>query len=263
MNITITNSAKADLFGSLFQHIRLFTDHVNITFDKERMFMQSMDSARVSIFELTLPSTWFDVYEHTSPNPITLGIQATMIFKILNTRDKVQETQIIYDETDNDKLFVNFSSNNASVFNKRFELPLMDLECELMQIPPGESDAEFALDSAVFANLINQLKIFGDTIEIQCTEEKITLHSISIEAGKMLVDINIDDLTEYSITEGETMKLSFSLTMLHNICMYSKTSKEVVIYLTKQFPMKLVYKLGDDDASFTFYLAPKISDEDN
>ena len=127
MNITITNSAKADLFGSLFQHIRLFTDHVNITFDKERMFMQSMDAARVSVFELTLPSTWFDVYEHTSPTPITLGIHATMLFKILNTRDKTQETQIIYDEVDNDKLFVNFTSNNASVFNKRFELPLIDL----------------------------------------------------------------------------------------------------------------------------------------
>ena len=129
MNITITNSAKADLFGSLFQHIRLFTEHINITFDKERMFMQSMDSARVSVFELTLPYTWFDVYEHTSAGPITLGIPATMLFKILNTRDKIQETQIIYDESDNDKLFVNFSSNNASVFNKRFELPLIDLEC--------------------------------------------------------------------------------------------------------------------------------------
>ncbi len=169
MNITITNSAKADLFGLLFQHIRLFTEHVNITFDKERMFMQSMDSARVSVFELTLPYTWFDVYEHTSAAPITLGIPATMLFKVLNTRDKIQETQIIYDESDNDKLFVNFSSNNASVFNKRFELPLIDLECEIMQIPPGESDAEFSLDSSVFANLINQLKIFGDTIEIHAT----------------------------------------------------------------------------------------------
>lgn len=261
MNITITNSAKADLFGLLFQHIRLFTEHVNITFDKERMFMQSMDSARVSVFELTLPYTWFDVYEHTSAGPITLGIPATMLFKILNTRDKIQETQIIYDESDNDKLFVNFSSNNASVFNKRFELPLIDLECEVMQIPPGESDAEFSLDSAVFANLINQLKIFGDTFEIQCTEEKIILHSISIEAGKMLVDINIEDLTEYSITEGEEMKLSFSLSMLHNICMYNKISKEVGIHLTKNFPMKIVYSLGDNDACFTFYLAPKISDE--
>jgi proliferating cell nuclear antigen PCNA len=184
-----------------------------------------------------------------------------MLFKILNTRDKSQDIHIIYN-ADDDKLLVNFSSNNASVFNKRFELPLIDLDCDLMSIPETESEAEFSIDSAVFSNLINQLKIFGDTIEIECTEDKITLHSISIEAGKMVVDINIDDLTEYSITEGEVMKLSFSLSMLHNICMYNKIAKEVEIHLTNNFPMKIKYLLGDDGACFTFYLAPKIGDAD-
>jgi len=261
MNITINSTGKAELFGLLFQHIRLFTEHVNLTFDKEKMFMQSMDSSRVSVFEITLPSTWFDNYEHTSASAITLGIPATMLFKILNTRDKQQDTEIIYNE-DDDKLFVNFSSQNTSVFNKRFELPLIDLDCELMEIPYTESEAEYSIESTTFANLINQLKIFGDTIEIQCTEDKIILHSISIEAGKMLVDINIDELTEYSITEGEIMKLSFSLSMLHNICMYNKISKEVEIHLIKNFPMKIVYALGDDNARFTFYLAPKIGDDD-
>ena len=262
MNITINSTGKAEIFGLLFQYIRLFTEHINVTFDKEKMFMQSMDSARVSVFELSLPSTWFDEYEHNSAASITLGIPATMLFKILNTRDKSQNIQIIYKE-DDDKLFVNFSSNNTSIFNKRFELPLIDLECELMAIPDTESEAEFSIDSTNFANLINQLKIFGDTIEIHCTEDKIILHSISIEAGKMLVDINIDDLTEYSITEGEVMKLSFSLSMLHNICMYNKLSKDVEIHLIKDFPMKIIYALDDDNAHFTFYLAPKIGDDND
>lgn len=260
MNINITNTGKAELFGLLFQHIRLFTEHINVTFDKEKLFMQSMDSARVSVFELMLPSSWFDNYKHNSSSGITIGIHANMLFKILNTRDKSQNIELIYNETD-DKLYINFSSANASVFDKRFELPLIDLDCELMTIPENESEAEFSIDSTIFSNLINQLKIFGDTIEIQCTEEKIILHSISEEAGKMLVDINIDDLTEYSITEGEIMKLSFSLTMLHNICMYNKISKEVEIHLIREFPMKIKYILGDDNASFTFFLAPKISDD--
>ena len=260
MNINITNTGKAELFGLLFQHIRLFTEHINVTFDKEKLFMQSMDSARVSVFELMLPSSWFDNYKHNSSSGITIGIHANMLFKILNTRDKSQNIELIYNETD-DKLYINFSSTNASVFDKRFELPLIDLDCELMAIPESESEAEFSIDSTIFSNLINQLKIFGDTIEIQCTEEKIILHSISEEAGKMLVDINIDDLTEYSITEGEIMKLSFSLTMLHNICMYNKISKEVEIHLIREFPMKIKYILGDDNASFTFFLAPKISDD--
>ena len=100
-----------------------------------------------------------------------------------------------------------------------------------------------------------------DFYGFQCNEDKITLNSISQESGKMTVDIGIDDITAFSITEGENMKLSFALSMLHNICMYNKISKEIDIYLMANYPMKLVYNLGDN-ASYTFYLAPKIGDDE-
>jgi len=262
MEISITNLSRAEQFAQLFQHIRLFTEHVNLTFDKERMFMQSMDSARISVFELILPATWFDTYTLTADESITIGLNVSMLFKVLNTRDKIQEIFIKLTKQDSDKLFVDFTCNNKAVFDKRFELPLMDIDCEIMQIPETDSNADLSINSGVFASLVNQLKLFGETIEIQCTEEQITMHSISQEAGKMTVEIDIDDLTAYSITEGEVMKLSFGLGMLHNICMYNKISKEIDIYLTANFPMKLVYVLGDNNAAFTFYLAPKIGDDD-
>lgn len=261
MEISISNIGRAELFSQLFQHVRLFTEHINLTFDKDRMFMQSMDSARVSVFELILPSTWFDSYILTSNEPITVGLNVTMLFKILNTREKIQEILIKYSSIDNDKLFFVFTCNNKSVFDKRFELPLMEIDCELMQIPDTNSDADLSINSTVFANLITQLKLFGETIEIQCNEDKITLNSISQETGKMTVDIGIDDITAFSITEGENMKLSFAINMLHNICMYNKISKEIDIYLMANYPMKLVYNLGDN-ASYTFYLAPKIGDDE-
>jgi hypothetical protein len=130
-----------------------------------------------------------------------------------------------------------------------------------MEIPEMDSQAEFSLCSLNFANIVNQLSLFGDTLEIECTEEKITLHSVSPDAGKMQVNIDINELTEYAIEEGETMHISFSLKILHNICMYSKISKNVNIYLKDNFPMKVCYSLGDNDAKLAFYLAPKLSDE--
>ena len=261
MNVVIRNPQKADTFGAIFQHIRLFTEHINIMFEKDKVFFQSMDSARVSVFELTLPSTWFDVYEHTNESAIPIGISSSLLFKILNTRDKAQETRIRYDTENSDKLYIGFSCDNKSIFDKHFEIPLMDLEYEMMGIPETDSQAEISICSMNFANIINQLKLFGDTLEIECDENKIALHSVSPDAGKMQVEISIDDLTAYAINEGETMKLSFSLTILHNICMYSKISKNVDIHLIDNFPMKIVYNLGCETAKLVFYLAPKISDD--
>lgn len=262
MNIVIQNSQKAECFASLFQHIRLFTDTINISFEKNRMYVQSMDSARVSIFEIDIPASWFDTYEHTNEGGITLGLSSSTFFKILNARDKAQNLNIVFDTENEDRLYVQFTCDTKAIFDKRFEIPLIDLETELMAIPDSECNAEFTLSSATFASMVNQLKMFGENLDVLCNEDKIVISSISAESGKMSVDIEIDQLTEFAINEGETLTLSFSLNMLHNICAYSKIAKEIDIKLTDNFPMKIVYRLdADTEAKMMFYLAPKVNDD--
>jgi hypothetical protein len=78
----------------------------------------------------------------------------------------------------------------------------------------------------------------------------------------MMVQIDINDLNEFSINEGETIELSFSISMLHNICMYSKISKNINVYIKDNFPMKIMYNLGEENANMVFYLAPKIKDDE-
>jgi proliferating cell nuclear antigen len=241
--------------------MKAFTEHINIIFHDDHMYLQSMDSARVSVFEYKLRSSWFDEYQHRNGSPIALGLNSTLLFKILNTRDKMQTIQLMYDPDNGDILFIQFTSDDKTVFDKNFELPLLDLEYELMAIPDMECDAELSLPSATFANLISQLKMFGETIDIECSEEKIEMKSLSDGLGKMSVNINIDDLDSYAINEGETMRLSFSLGMLNNICAFHKISKNIEIKLIKEYPMKLIYYLGDEDSKMTFYLAPKINDD--
>jgi proliferating cell nuclear antigen PCNA len=228
-------------------------------FEQHRLYIQSMDSSRVSIFEIDLPAKWFDLYELEQPT--TIGISSSMLFKVLHTRDKVQEMCFVVQDENPDKLEVHFTSDSKTVFDKHFELPLMELDCDVMDIPQTDSQAELKLPSINFSNLIAQLRLFGETLEIKCDEEKIEMYSLSSELGKMTVDIDIDDLTEYSINEGQCVRLSFSLTILQNICMYSKLTKEVELKLTENFPLNLTYYLGDGGGRMSFYLAPKIQDD--
>lgn len=261
MNVQITNNARAEIFSNIFQHVKLFAEHVNITFDKDKMYLQTMDSSRVSIFEVFLPKDWFDEYDIKTDETITLGIYSSILFKVLNTREKTQVLNFVFNENESDKLFIHFTNDNKNIFDKHFEIPLIDIESELLSIPAFDSDADITIPSSTFAAIINQLQIFGDTIEFKCTEEKIELRSISPESGKMIVDIDIDDLTSYSITEDNEMNLSFSLSKLHNICLYNKMSKEIEILLTDNYPMKITYDLGIEDAKMVFFLAPKIGDD--
>jgi len=262
MDIIIRNHAKADIFTAIFQHMKNFTDHINIMFERDRLYIQCMDSARVSIFEIDIPSKWFDEYRLTGSTNANIGVSSTLLYKILNARDKTHTVHLF---TADDKLAVNFTSVDKTTFDKKFEIPLIDLDSELLEVPVIDYQAEFSISSAHFANIIGQLKIFGDTMEMKCTEEMVVLYANSQENGKMCVEIKIDELTAYAIEEGEELVSSFSIQYLQNICLYNKLAKEVDVMFSREYPLKIVYFLGEKESSdlgkITFYLAPKIETE--
>ena len=256
MEIEIHNNVHAEAFSSIFQHIKLFTEHINLTFEKERLYMQSMDSGNITIVELNLPNTWFDKYNIKSN--IILGINASIFHKVLSIREKGQQIRLLVDKKRNDKLTVEFTGSTNESFNKSFELPLMDIESDLLAIPEFSTDVTINFDSSKFASMINQMSIFNDTIDFHCSQKGIVCKSCGNENGKMEVSIG-NEFIETSIKQE--MKLGFALHKLHDICMYSKLSKKVTILLTENFPIKFIYTIGDSEGKMMFYLAPKI-DED-
>jgi proliferating cell nuclear antigen PCNA len=267
----IVISQKADIFASIFQNVKNFADHINIDFNNERMYFQTMDTSHVSIVELTIPVDWFDEYNCGSESVI-IGISAGIIGKILNLKDK---SQILVFEVKEDKLLISFINKNSSsltvdsasatinstttVFEKHFEIPLIDIDSEGMIIPEIDYQAEFTLSSAHFADMIHQLKIFGDTMEIECNEENIILYSKSQENGKMSVDIKIEDLSSFTIDEAASLKLSYSLNYLHHICAFHRLCRTVEIKLYNEYPLQVLYELGND-AKLALYLAPKMEE---
>ena len=264
MNINIQQLQKAEIFTGLFQHVKAFTDHINIMFEKDRMYIQTMDSAHVSIIEMELPASWFDAYEHKQPGTLTIGISSSMLYRVLASREKTQSITIACD-SGGDILMLNFDSENKAEFAKHFELPLMEIDTDLMAIPEITHQAEFILSSPHFASIITQLQMFGDNMDIECGEEKIMLTANSPDQGKMFVEIKIDDLTTFIIDEGGKLKLSYSLQYLHNICLYHKLAKEIEIKLSAAYPIQIIYDLGGEhgnNAKIKFYLAPKINDEE-
>lgn len=264
MNIQIQKLQKAEIFTGLFQHVKAFTDHINIMFEKDRMYIQTMDSAHVSIIEMELPASWFDAYEHKQPGTLTIGISSSMLYRVLASREKTQSITIACD-SGGDILMINFDSENKAEFAKHFELPLMEIDTDLMAIPEITHQAEFILSAPHFASIITQLQMFGDNMDIECGEEKIMLTANSPDQGKMFVEIKIDDLTTFIIDEGGKLKLSYSLQYLHNICLYHKLAKEIEIKLSADYPIQIIYDLGGEhgnNAKIKFYLAPKINDEE-
>ena len=75
----------------------------------------------------------------------------------------------------------------------------------------------------------------------------------------MLVNVPIDDLSSYSVVEGEVIDLKYSLSSIHKMCLTNKLSNEIYFYISNDSPMRIEYDLGNN-SNLVFYVAPKISE---
>lgn len=261
MYLSIDDPTRAELFSQLFQPIKNVTDSFNMIFQEDKLYVQCMDAGMIVIMILQIPKEWFSTY--TLEQAETIGLNSSLLSKVLSMKDKSQGIVFSTNEDDggsSDQLFVKFHcDDNKLVFDKTFHVPLIELQTELLEIPSMEYSADFSLPSIVFSSLIHQLKQFGETMHIECTEEHIKLIAESTEYGKMETHIPIQDLEEYVIEENGTIQCLYALKYLNMVCMYQKVSKQLVIGVSQDYPMRIQCNM-EDDAKILFYLAPREQD---
>ena len=258
MRIQISDKKKKDIFVSIFQVLKNCSSLICVMFETELVHIQGMDKSHVCLFDVKLHKNWFTNYDIIDSTKICFD--SNVFHSIISTKSENQDLIIKMNSDEKDVLYVNFESIEAKKgdFKKSFKMPLAEYEYEEMNIPTVDYDAEFSLLSKQITDMFSQLNNFGNDIIINCSETSISLTTNGI-TGEMRVDIPIDDLSSYSIVEGEDITLTYSLAYINKMCITNKLSADVELSLSNECPMKISYDLGDD-SSMIFFMAPKLND---
>lgn len=295
MNLELHSNSKIEIWSTFFQHLEGFTENVNLLFYSDRFYIQTMDKSHIAVCELFLPSSWFDnyhVHESIQGNKkyISIGINVGMMTRILKVmsnrtllggeggakpRGKERTVLKMAYEYQGDSLNLGIciwgggdEETETKIQEYMFELPLVFLPYELMNIPTDtEYTAEIRLSSEWMAEIVKTLKAFGDTVEIQCSENEIAISVSGIEQGIMRVPISTEKLAFFSIEEGAEIDIFIRLKYMCIMCSFHKLSKQVVLRIDKERPIQWVYSLEtggggteeeeiekEPDARLVFYL---------
>ena len=226
-----------------------------------------MDSGRISLFELVLKKDWFEKYE--VEETIVLGVKLSIINKILNCRHPTQSINFSYDKDNEDKIDISLIDGTKGSFNKYYQTNVYDFDCELLNIPEVDADAEFSINSITLFKLFEQLKHFGDNITIECNEKNIKIETIESEDfTEMKVEIPEDDIVEYSVVEDETIKVEYAIAPICKSLCVARLSKDpsisdnFTLYVSKDSPIMIEFNLFGE-SSIKFWIAPKISLDDD
>lgn len=267
MKLVLTNPKKVSQFACILRHLKNLSLDIEWLVDENQFYTQGMDSSHACLFELMLKPEWFDIYE--VDKACRLGIHCELIFKIFNCLSENQKIEINYDE-DKDNLFISLLPNEGEKgIEKEFELPLINIESELLDVPVTEWSADIEMLSGEFSQLIDQLSIFGNDLTIKCNDEIVL--SGSGEHGKMNARIQNEDILLYAVEEDTKINVNYSMPFIKEMASYSKLNKKVKIGVSEEIPIKVQYDLDDfmdddDDEEeeaknyIRFFLAPKIED---
>lgn len=255
MKIIIEDKRKKDIFISIFSLLKNSSSQLNASFDTNNLYIQGMDKSHVCLFNLNLKKNWFTSYEVCEKQNICFD--ASIFYSIINTKGDEQSLVIKKEKDDSlDIELVNSVKKND--YNKYFSMPLIEYEYDEMNIPSTDYDAELSLPSKKVTDMLSQLSNFGDDLNIKCSENDSDF-STKGPSGEMRVNIPIDDMSSYSIVEGEFINLTYSLIYISKMCVSNKLSVDIDFSLSSEYPMKIKYDLGDE-SELLFYIAPKLED---
>jgi proliferating cell nuclear antigen PCNA len=283
--LSLTAKSKVNKFITLFKYLKNICPDVMINVSDERFYIQGLCSAHVLMFDLEISKDWFDEYDYKFVHQTNLGVNCEILFKIINCISDGQKIKLEYFERKLDKLTITLENNtNKNQPEKKFELSLMDIDAELLQVPDVDTDVELSISSDQIVQIINELAQFGTDVKFICDSNNIHLESTG-DGNKMDVQIKDSDIESYAIVEDFVYDGTYSLKYLQNITAFQKLNKKLDILFIDENPAIFMYDLNDfdwkdddiesedDDGeeeentkskksknTIKFYLAPKIDD---
>ncbi len=245
------NSVQKKQFISIFQMLKNTSNTIQINITEDDFHIQGMDGSHVCLYDINLLSSFFCDYKIEKNNEIC--VDSTIFSQILSFGVESEKIQFHIEE-DNIEIHVIGKKDT-----KNFTIPLIDNNYDWMGIPETtDYDVEFLIDTKTIQEYCSQLLLFGDTINMTCNETNIYF-STSGTNGDMKIEVKIDDLIEYSLTEGMNMYIQYSLNYIQKILLSSKVFDQIKFHISKTLPLKLSYPTTN--SSVDFYIAPKIDDD--
>lgn len=120
------------------------------------------------------------------------------------------------------------------------------------------------MSSAEFARITRELYAINETVQIvaNANSVKFSVTNETIGGGFTYEPNDSDSLEQkVEITSDTTVDLSFALRYLTMFTKASTVGQQVSLYLSKEFPLMVEYKLASLGV-LKFYLAPRISDNE-
>jgi len=251
---------QAGLLRKVVDAMKDLCKDVNFDCSEKGLQVQSMDSSHVALVSLMLRESAFSDFKCDRPTSLGMNVDSLgKILKMCGPNDSLK----LSSKQDGDVVSFQCESGEDDRIAE-FELKLMQIESEHMEIPEQQYKVVAKMPSAEFQKICRDLKEFGETMQVKASKEGITFSvQGDVGAGNVMLKPRESDKPEerVSLTVHEPVSATFALRYLVNFAKAAPLSGQVELGLGPDAPLLVKYDLERaENGHMQFYLAPKIDE---
>ena len=248
--------SSTTLLKRILDAIKDLVQDVNLLCTDDGIELQAMDAAHVALVNFTILADACTLY--SCSQTITIGINVTNLAKIIKCSETT-DSVLLKHSPGSDTLGITFESANGSR-KAEYEMKLMDIDSEHMEIPDVTYECSVKLPSNEFTRIMRDMATFGDTVTLSVKEGELII-TMKGDMGMATVSVK-EDKTAKPSTEIECTKKTTMMFALNYLVAFTKAqniSEQVQIFLSENVPVYVSYDMGDK-GSVGYYLAPKLDE---
>ena len=220
----------------------ILTD-ANIEVTSSGLRIVAMDPSQTVLVHLKLDATSFENY--VCKQNLTLGISMLNFCKLIRTMTN-NDTLTLYVDDSNTNILGIIIENGEKNSVTTYELNLMDLNEESIEIPPASFDSIITMNSDDFQKICRDARILSDTIEIKnignilefsCKGDFATRNTIIGETSCGLTFVK-------SINNDQIIQGYYNLNHLVLFTKCTNLCNQIEIYMKSDFPIVIKFSVG-------------------
>ncbi len=247
--------SEATLFKKAIDAIKEFLPVTEMNVSSDGLRINGMDTSHICFIDFFLSAEECDSISCTEP--ISLGISTGIITKVLSAATTGSDSITLSVSEESDKLGLSVK-NDTTGRRAEFELPLMDLNENSIQLPDMEYSANVKAKTSDIASLAKDVGLFGDVGELKLNADGFHI-SVTSENGSANVTLDNTDEREMTLEEEE-VTVKYSIKYIQNILRGGASLASTAdLSFEDGKPLRAIFRFGKN-SHFTAYLAPRIED---
>tara|TARA_B110001469_G_C9633081_1_gene317001 strand:- start:1568 stop:2377 length:810 start_codon:yes stop_codon:yes gene_type:complete len=256
---TIQTSAIRILVEALKE---ILTD-TNIIFDESGIKIITTDSTKTVLIHMKLDHDKFEDYH--CEKKMVCGISMLNLHKLIKTISNTDTLTLFIKKDNSNRLGIRINNSDKKT-QTTFELNLLDIPDDGLQIPPVEFDTELTFPSSGFQKIIRDMVNIGEIIEIESQPKKILKLTCSGDfASQETLLSESDTNSEHCIVfnnksnKNNLIQGRFSLKYLTLFTKCTNLCNQIQLYIKNDYPLIIQYTVASL-GTIKLCLAPNVEE---